>query len=36
MRLRLSSDRQARWVKELVDAVAQQNGIAKKADEANK
>ena len=33
MRLRLSSDRQARWTKELVDAVAEKKGIAKKANE---
>ena len=33
MRLRLSSDRQARWTKELVDAVAEKNGIAKKEEQ---
>ena len=36
MRLRLSSERQARWTKELVDAVAEKSGVAKKATEEDK
>ncbi len=36
MRLRLSSDRQARWTRELVDAVAEKIGIAKKATDEEK
>ena len=33
MRLRLSSDRQERWAEELVDIIAEENGIAKLSEE---